>query len=398
METRSTDLLTINTGSSSLKAAVYRIAAREKRLLSADARRIGLDRGQLGIADADGKTLFKQDEPLADHGAALKRILGWLADNGRLQSLVGVGHRVVHGGLEYQSPQLVDAALVAGLKALVPLAPDHLPQSIDAIESISRLLPRVPQVACFDTAFHRTLPDRARTLALPRAFKEQGVVRFGFHGLSYEYLVEQLRATDPVHAGGRAVLAHLGNGASMAAVQGGESRDTSMGFTPAGGLVMGTRTGDLDPGVLVYLLQTQGLSPTALNQLVNKQSGLLGISASSPDMRVLLDARGSDPRAAEAVEIFCYQARKCLGAYAAALGGLDTVVFAGGIGENSPDVRQQICAELDFLGVRLDPSRNRRQAAVISADDSRVTVRVIKTDEDLMIARHTNRLLAKQEK
>ena len=395
MDTRGTDLLTINTGSSSLKAAVYRIAARQQRLLSADARRIGLDRGQLAIADADGKTLFKLDEPLADHGAALKRILGWLADHGRLQSLAAVGHRVVHGGLEYQRPQIVDAALVAGLKALVPLAPDHLPQSIDAIESITQTLPRVPQVACFDTAFHRTLPARARTLALPRSLTEQGIVRFGFHGLSYEYLVEQLRAADPQHAGGRAVLAHLGNGASMAAVLGGESQDTSMGFTPAGGLVMGMRTGDLDPGVLVYLLRTQNLSSQQLNELVNKQSGLLGVSATSPDMHVLLEARGSDPRAAVAVDIFCYQARKCLGAYAAVLGGLDTIVFAGGIGENSPEVRHQICTDLDFLGVRLDPSRNRRPAAVISADDSRVTVRVIKTDEDLMIARHTNRLLAK---
>ncbi len=397
MEPRAFNLLTLNTGSSSLKGAVYLGGSQPERVLSADAIGIGQGAGRIRVVDVRGNVLLERNDPLPDHPAALELLVAWLRENGRLDAIAGVGHRVVHGGLKYQQPVRIDAAVLANLKALVPLAPDHLPQSIAAIETLAKSLPKTPQVACFDTAFHRTLPPRARTLPLSRSLDEQGVVRFGFHGLSYEYLVEQLQSLDPVHCGGRAILAHLGNGASMAAVRRGQSVDTSMGFTPAGGLVMSARTGDLDPGVLVYLLKTKSYTDEQLNALVNRDSGLMGISGLSSSMQELLAARETHERAALAVDIFCYQAQKFLGAYAAALGGLDTVVFAGGIGENSATIRQQICTELEFLGIRLDSSRNQAHAEVISAADSGVTVRVIKTDEDLMIARHTNRLLAQQE-
>ena len=396
MEADGAQLLSINTGSSSLKAAVYRFGEPEgQRVLSAEARGIGLATGKMAVVDAAGKTLLEHDKRLADHGVALDAFLGWLHQHGPVADVAAVGHRIVHGGTEYTEPRWIDPATLDHLRRLVPLAPDHLPQSIAAIEKLGELLPGVPQAACFDTAFHRTLPRHARLLALPRRLADEGVVRFGFHGLSCEYVVEQLRTLDPANFGGRAIIAHLGSGASMTAVRDGQSVDTSMGLTPTGGLVMSTRTGDLDPGALVYLLREKGLSPGALDDLCNRQSGLLGISNTTPDMRRLLETAADDPRAAEAVEVFCYQARKFIGAYAAALGGIDTIVFTGGIGENASGIRRRICADLDFLGIYLDAERNRIHAAVISTDDSRAALRVVKTDEDSMIARHTYRLLAK---
>lgn len=397
MDAQTRQVLTINTGSSSLKAAVYRLGQPEERLLGAEARQIGLDRGRIAITAGSGRTLVDREARLPDHRAAIEQLFAWLRDNDRTARLMAVGHRVVHGGSKFNAPVKIDAALVQSLESLVPLAPDHLPQAIAAIAIVTQVMPGLPQVACFDTAFHATLPRRARLLPLPRALADEGVVRYGFHGLSYEYLVDQLRQIDPARCGGRAVLAHLGNGASMAAVVDGRSIDTSMGFTPAGGLVMGTRSGDLDPGVLIYLLERKNLAARELNRLVNAESGLAGISGTSSDMRALLQRRADDARAAEAIEIFCYQARKFLGAYAAALGGCDHLVFTGGVGENAPYVRGQICAGLEFLGIRLDPVRNGANDSVISSDDSRVAVRVIKTDEDLMIARHTQRLLANKE-
>ena len=398
MDAHGSQLLTINTGSSSLKAAVYRFdESQETRILAAEARGIGLASSRITVVDATGQTLLERNEKLGNHAAALDSFLGWLRDHDHANRLRAIGHRVVRGGNEHAATQWIDRTFVENLRRLVPLAPDHLPQSIAAIEKLRELLPNVPQAACFDTAFHSTLPRCARLLALPRALADEGIVRFGFHGLSCEYIVEQLRAADPVNVGGRAVIAHLGSGASMTAVRQGTSVDTSMGFTPTGGLVMSTRSGDLDPGVLVYLLRAKGLTPDQLNDVCNRQAGLLGISATSPDMRLLLEKRADDERAAEAVEVFCYQARKFLGAYAAVLGGIDTIVFTGGIGENAAYIRQRICADLDFLGIELDPKRNRAHAAVISADASKVMVRVIETDEDSMIAKHTYRLLATKE-
>jgi acetate kinase len=277
---------------------------------------------------------------------------------------------------------------------MIPLAPNHMPHEIAAIVAVRRRYRALPQVACFDTAFHRSMPRVAQMYALPRRYWDRGLVRFGFHGLSYEYIVSELRTlTGDEAAGGRAVIAHLGNGASMAAVLRGKGVDTTMGFTPAGGLVMSSRTGDLDPGVIVHLLDREGVEPKDLNDLINKESWLLGVSTTSSDMKDLLAREASDERAADAVNLFCYQAKKWVGAFAAVLGGLDTLVFTAGVGEHAPEIRRRICRDLEHLGIRIDARRNERNAPVISTEDGPVTVRVIPTDEHRMIARHTERLL-----
>ena len=313
-----------------------------------------------------------------------------LALGGHLEGVVAVGHRVVHGGPKHFDPQPVTADLLADLRAATPFAPAHLPDAIRLIEAVARRLPGVPQVACFDTAFHRDLPSVARLLPIPRAYADAGLRRYGFHGLSYAYLMEEWeRLAGPETARGRAILAHLGSGASMAAVREGKCIDTTMGLTPAGGLVMGTRTGDIDPGVLIHLARSEGLSADRLEELVTRRSGLLGVSGTSSDMRDLLATQAIDPRAAEAVELFCYQIRKCVGAYAAALGGFDALVFSGGIGENAPEIRARVCDGLGFLGIELDPAANAANAAMISV--GAVAVRVIPTDEEAMIARTVSR-------
>ena len=390
-------LLTINTGSSSLKGAVYPLVVTSVAdlppVVNFFAEQTAPATWRLRVRGPGGD-LSPADQALQDFGSALSGMCLWLQREGQLERIRAIGHRIVHGGPKHLTPAPIDAQLITDLEGCVPLAPNHLPRAIATIRGMQQILPGLPQFACFDTGFHRTLPTRAKLLPLPRAITDAGVVRYGFHGLSYEYIVEQLRAIDPAHAGGRAVIAHLGNGASMAAVEGGVGVDTSMGFTPTGGLVMSTRAGDLDPGAIVYLLQARGYTADTLAKLLNHESGLLGVSSTSADMRELLARSATDARAAEAVELFCYQAKKFLGAYAAVLGGLDTLVFTAGIGENSAAVRQQICNGLDFLGLTLDDERNQRGAGVISTDNSRVTVRVIRTDEDLMIARHTRRMLA----
>jgi acetate kinase len=389
-------LLTINTGSSSLKAALYRLweDTTETPEIRAEASRIGGRGGGLRLADARGETLEECPDDLPDHIAALDALLSRLRDRGLdRDDLAAVGHRIVHGGDRHREPQRVASELVADLRALVPIDPNHLPQAIAAIEAVDRAYPAVPQVACFDTAFHSRMPRVARIYALPTRLAQEGIIRYGFHGLSYEYVMEELCSLEPGAAIGRVVVAHLGNGASMAAVRGGIGVDTTMGFTPTGGLVMGTRSGDLDPSVPLFLLEERGMSPTEVSDLLNKQAGLLGVSGTSADMRDLLDREAYDGRAAEAVALFCYQAKKFLGALAAALGGLDALVFTGGIGEHSATVRERICEGLWFLGIRLDPERNAAHAPVISTDDAAVTVRVVPTDEDLMVARHTRRLI-----
>ena len=392
-------LLTINTGSSSLKAALYRMwkGATETLELRAEASRIGDRGGGLRLADARGETLDEYQDGLPDHATALDALLSRLRDRGLdRDDLVAVGHRIVHGGDRYREPQRVAPEVLADLQALAPIDPNHLPQAIAAIEAVGRAYPTVPQVVCFDTAFHSRMPRVARLYALPRALAEEGVVRYGFHGLSYEYVVGELRRVDREAADGRLVVAHLGNGASMAAIRGGVGLDTTMGFTSTGGLVMGTRSGDLDPSVPLFLLKEGGLTPTEVSDIVNKQAGLLGVSETSADMQDLLDREAYDGRAAEAVALFCYQAKKFLGALAAALGGLDALVFTGGIGEHAAPVRERVCESLGFLGIRLDPERNAAHAPVISSDDAAVTVRVVPTDEDLMVARHTSRLIEQQ--
>jgi acetate kinase len=387
-------ILTINTGSSSLKAALYAPNDGRVPAVSARAERIGRAGSRLRIAGSSGETLFEHHAAIPDHAAAVDALLAWLRDAGASASPAAIGHRVVHGGNRYAAPVIVAPGMLDALREVTPLAPDHLPQALAAIEAAGRAYPGVPQVACFDTAFHRRMPRVAQVYPLPRRLTDAGVRRYGFHGLSYESILEDLHRIDPAAAGGRVLIAHLGNGASMAAVRAGVGTDTTMGFTPAGGLMMGTRTGDLDPGVLLHLLRAEGHTPAELGALVTERSGLLGVSGASADMRDLLEREGADARAAEAVALFCYQARKFAGAMTAALGGVETLVFTGGIGERSAAVRERICAGLGFLGVRLDPTRNAAHAPVISLDNAPATVRVMETDEDRMIAGHTARLVA----
>jgi acetate kinase len=323
-------------------------------------------------------------------------LFDWLENDLRGQKLDAVGHRVVHGGAKYDQPQVVSDELMAELKRVVPLAPDHLPHEIKAIQAISKAYPSLVQTACFDTAFHRCMPKHAQMYPLPRHYWHEGIIRYGFHGLSYEYILQELRkeaGEDAVM--GKVIIAHLGNGASMAAVRYGKSIATTMGLTPAGGLVMGTRSGDLDPGVVLYLLEEKGVQPSALNTLINEQAGLLGVSGVSSDMKDLLSKAKTEPHAAEAIDLFCYQAKKYLGELAAILGGLGTLVFTGGIGENAAPVRQGICQGMEFLGIQLDNRLNESNATIISRENSRVSIRVMRTNEELMIARHTQNLIQK---
>ena len=340
----------------------------------------------------------KFTRPLAatDHATAVAAWLTWIEEREIERSLIAAGHRIVHGGPNYHQPQLLTTALLEELRRLTPLDPEHLPQEIALIEALQRHYPELPQIACFDTAFHHDLPRVARLLPIPRRYEAHGVRRYGFHGLSYEYLMSELVRTEGT-AKGRIILAHLGAGASLAAVRDGKPIDTSMGFTPAAGVPMSTRSGDLDPGLAGYLARTENMDAQQFDDLVNRKSGLLGVSETSGDMRDLLRLEAGDPRAADAVDLFCYQVRKWIGAFAAALGGLDILVFAGGIGEQAPAIRARICAGLEFLGIKLDATRNQANAPVISSDESRVKVRVIKANEDLMIARHTIKLIAAKE-
>jgi acetate kinase len=373
------NLLAINAGSSSIKYAVFRVDG------GVPSRR---HRGRVDRLEARAGTTT------APFVEAAEEIVRTLRARGELESLAGIGHRVVHSGVRPLDHQRVTPELLEELRAARPLDLAHLPAEIALIEAFGTRFPALPQVACFDTAFHRGLPRRAQQLPIPRRFDAAGVRRLGFHGLSYAYLLEELARTAGADAArGRVILAHLGAGASLAAVHEGRPLDTSMAFTPSAGLVMATRPGDLDPGVLVYLQRTEGLDADALDELVSRGSGLLGVSGTTGDMQDLLARRESDARAAEAVDLFCYQARKWIGAFAAALGGLDTLVFSGGIGENAPAVRAQICDGLGFLGLNLDPDRNRRSDAVISSPDSQVTARTIRTDEELMVVRIVQRIL-----
>ena len=388
--------MTINTGSSSLKAALYPLGAYDRPAFSAKIERIGDKGGRLELVDARGGALANESCDLPDHRAAWDTLIDQMRRLRLTEDLAAIGHRVVHGGPSYREPRIISDDMLTALRALIPIDPDHLPQALDAIASARRTFGGVPQVACFDTAFHQHMPRLAQIYALPRDLQEAGVIRYGFHGLSYESIMRQLCILDRAAAHGRVVIAHLGNGASMAAVREGRGIDTTMGFSPTGGLMMGTRSGDLDPGVLFYLQESRHLSASELSVLVNKQAGLLGVSGTSADMRDLLEREAADPRAREAIELFCYQAKQFLGALAAVLGGLDTLIFTGGIGERADPVRARICADLRFLGIEADPERNRAQAPIISRDDSAVVVRVMATDEDSMIARHTAELLTQQ--
>jgi acetate kinase len=391
------NILTINSGSSSIKFSLYRMGSVETAVLSGTIGGIGRGSGIFHVKDGDGRTVLESHLKPRDHGAALREIIKWLKSSSAAQHFDSIGHRLVHGGNRFSLPHLVTPDLMEALDELMPLAPDHLPHEINAIKVFEGSYPDIKQVACFDTAFHRSMPGIAQIYALPGDLRRQGVLRYGFHGLSYEYILGELRKEAGVKASeARVVVAHLGNGASMVAVKNGTSMDTTMGFSPAGGLVMSTRSGDLDPGVILYLFREKALDVPAVNRMVNKEGGLLGVSGISPDMKDLLDAEAENQHAAEAVDLFCYQARKFLGAFAAVLGGLDILIFTGGIGENAPTIRRRICENMEFLGIRVDSIRNDVNAPIISYDHSPTTVRVMKTNEELMIARHTYTLIREQ--
>lgn len=387
-------ILTINGGSSSIKFALFEAGAGLQRRLQGRIERIGLPGTTLAVSAADAAEGFSRPVAAADAAAAVDVLMDWLGERIGHDRLRAVGHRVVHGGPGYWQPQRITPQMIDELRRLSPFDPEHLPEEIRLAEALQRRFPSLTQIACFDTAFHHDLPRVARLLPIPRRYQAQGVQRYGFHGLSYAYLMQELgRLAGPAAAQGRVVLAHLGNGASMAAVRGARSLDTTMAFTPAAGLVMSTRCGDVDPGLASYLARSEQLSSAQIDHLMSHESGLLGVSERSSDMRDLLALESEDVRAAEAVALFCYQAKKFLGAYAAVLGGLDTLVFAGGIGENAAPVRARICDGLGFLGIELSQSRNAVHAPVISVDGSRVCVRVIRTDEELMIAVSVGRTL-----
>ena len=387
MKTANAHILTINGGSSSIKFALYEAVKPLKHGLCGTVDRIGLTGTNLKFHGADGKPEASRKLIAPDHKSATNALIDWLEKQIDFASVKAVGHRVVHG-MKHTEPEIITRKLLDELRRISPNDPDHLPREIELMETFRERHPKLPQVACFDTAFHQTMPRVAKLLPIPRRFDAMGIQRYGFHGLSYAYLMEELtRLDDPAATKGRVILAHLGNGASLAAVRDGKSIDTSMCFTPTAGLVMSTRSGDLDPGLAPYLARTEQMTTSQFYKMVNHESGLLGVSETSSDMRDLLEYEKKDVRAAEAVALFCYQAKKWIGSFAAALGGLDTLVFAGGIGENAPVVRDRICEGLGFLGIELNESRNAENVGIISSDASRVTVRVIRTDEELMIAR-----------
>lgn len=392
-------VLTVNGGSSSLKFALFDLGSspsdRPERTIAGRIERIGLTDAKASVAGVAGHAPETWKVDVHDLAAAADVVINWLDQHLDGRSIAAIGHRVVHGGPRYARPERITDELLAELRRIAPFDPDHLPGEIAAIERFAQKLPAVPQVACFDTAFHCEMPRVAQIVPLPRRFEPLGMRRYGFHGLSYTYLLEELgRVASADAAMGRVVLAHLGAGASLAGVRHGRCVETTMGFTPASGVVMGTRSGDLDPCLSWFLARAAGVTPDRFYHMVNHESGLLGVSGTSPDLRDLRARHDHDVHAAEAVELFAYHVKKAIGSLAAVLGGLDVLVFSGGIGENSPETRASICAGLDFLGINLDERRNAANASLISTDGTRTPVRVIRTDEEIVIAQATARLMA----
>ena len=388
------NVLAINGGSSSIKFALYEVAEVQRKVFEGSLERIGLPKSLLrikGLAQTDN---FSKDIIAGDQKAAVGVLMDWIQKRVGADALTAVGHRMVQGGPKYSEPQIVTREILDDLYLYEAFDPEHLPQELMIIEAFIYQFPDVPQVLCFDTAFHHDMPRVAQILAIPRRYETKGVRRFGFHGISYSFLMRELARLEGEDVlDSKVILAHLGNGASLAAVKDGKSIDTSMGFTPSAGLVMGTRCGDLDPGLNYYLARTEGMDAGQFQHMVNEESGLLGISETSSDMKDLILHEANDIRAKEAIEVFCYQTKKWIGSYSAALGGLDTLVFAGGIGENVPVIRSRICKGLEYLGVDIDEAFNKNNEGLISKKTGRVTVRVIRTDEEFMIAEQTRQLL-----
>jgi len=384
-------LLTVNAGSSSVKFALFDANNLTNEVLQASIENIGQDTSRMIINDV----VSPVDAPT--HSVATSLLADAVSKEVPTKHIAAVGHRIVHGGPKYYKPQLVTPQLLKDLRELTAFDPEHLPAQLSLIETLSRQLVGVPQVVCFDTAFHHDLPAPARLLPIPRHFANEGIRKYGFHGLSYEFIVTELRRVEgDIAAGGKVIIAHLGSGASLVALKDGKSVDTTMGMTPASGIPMSTRSGDLDPGLVLYLQRNHGYTPDKFNHMVNFESGLLGVSETSADMKRLLEIEDSDVRAKEAIELFCYQVKKSIGALAASIGGISTLVFTGGMGENAPRIRAKICEGLEFLGVILDPEQNEEGARLISAPASQAGVHVIRTNEAVTIARQTSEIVSSE--
>ncbi|ACD82361.1 acetate/propionate family kinase [Candidatus Methylacidiphilum infernorum] len=384
-------ILTVNSGSTSLKISLFGSDS-QSLFLEGHIERIGLPQSHIQFKNKEGERIFELFLPLKDHDEAIAQLFSFLKKNRLDEKLLAVGHRIVHGGSLYREPRLITSETLQNLKELIPLAPEHLPSQILAIESFRKQVPHVKNIGCFDTAFHRTIPYYARQYALPKSLREMGIVRYGFHGLSCEHVMEELKKMAKEKALGKVIIAHLGGGASMTAVYKGQSLDTTMGFSPLSGLVMETRCGDIDPGAVLYLVKEKGLPASEVYHLLNNRSGLLGLSGISSDMKDLLEDNTQEAK--EAIEIFVYQARKHLGALITALNGIDILVFTGGIGEHSALIRGKICANLDVWGIELDTTRNESHAAIISTDSSPSQIRIIKANEESVIARETFKLVS----
>lgn len=391
-------ILTINGGSSSIKFSLYKIEDPLKRMFVGQIENIGTPKAKLSFNDSVTEQKKCLSIKVKDHNEASGHLIDWLEKQEGFGSIKAIGHRIVHG-MSHTAPELITPELLKELKKISAYDPDHLPEEIKLIEVFGKRYPLLKQMACFDTSFHTSMPTVAKLLSIPHRYYEKGIQRYGFHGLSYSFLMDELyRLAGRDIANGKVILAHLGSGASLAAVKDGRSIDTSMGFTPASGLPMSTRTGDLDPGVAWYLMQFEKLSPKEFSHLINHESGLLGISQTSSDMRELMEVEDTNSVAKEAIELFCYQTKKWLGSFTTVLGGLDTLVFSGGIGEHSPEVRSKICDGLEFLGIELCEIKNMNNAGIISTEASKVTVRVITTNEEIMIARLVHDILSKSVK
>lgn len=392
MKQENLNILTINGGSSSIKFAMYGMAENPNKIVSGQIKRIGLHNPAFTVtkSTSDKKNQIKIDAK--DFKEAAEFLIDWLNKQKYFDQVSCIGHRIVHG-MEHTHPEIIDDKLLKELNKISEYDPDHLPVEIEIIELFKKQFPALLQVACFDTSFHTTMPRVAKILPIPRRFDKAGIRRYGFHGLSYSYLMETLKNIEGEDkSNGGIILAHLGNGASLAAVKDGKSMDTTMGFTPAGGLVMGTRPGDLDPGVAWYMMHSEQMNTKQFNHLINHESGLLGISEISSDMQDLLKKESSDVRALEAVDLFCYQVKKWMGAFAAVLNGLDSLVFSGGIGENAPAIRSRICKGFDYLNIEIDEKENNKNAMIISTAKSKVKVYVIPTDEEIIIAKSAKEL------
>jgi len=389
-------IISINGGSSSIKFALYKIEEQLIEVFHGEIENMGTQNAKISSTSSGTQQKKTVNIQSGDRDEAIRHFIDWLEKQEGFDLVIAIGHRIVHG-MKHIEPEIISPELIKELKEISAFDPEHLPEEIKLIEIFSKCYPSLKQIACFDTSFHTSMPTVAKLVAIPRRYYDKGIQRYGFHGLSYTYLLEELkRVCGNETAKGKIILAHLGNGASLAAVKDGISIDTSMGFTPTSGIPMGTRTGDLDPGVAWYLMEHEQLAPTQFNALINHESGLLGISETSSDMRTLLEIEGTDERAREAIEMFCYQAKKCIGAYTAVLGGLDVLVFSGGIGEHSSEVRRRICVNLGFLGIDMDEYKNRRNEFTVSTDTSNVKILVIRTNEEFIMAKMVRNVLISQ--